>query len=68
MKKLLALVFVAVVILLGYTVYLDAQAKKKQELIKIINDAEHTLKVIEQNPNYTQHAALSSQKTHQQPE
>lgn len=60
MKKLLALAFVGVVILLGYTVYLDAQAKKKQELIKIINDAEQSLKVIEQNPNYTQHAALYS--------
>ena len=67
MKKLLALAFVGVVILLGYTVYLDAQAKKKQELIKIINDAEHSLQVIEQNPNYTQHAALYSHNTDPNP-
>lgn len=58
MKKYLILALVAVVIILGYAVYLDAQSKQKKELIQIISDAESSLKVIEQNPNYTQHATL----------
>ncbi len=63
MKILLALLVVCSVFVLGYASYADAQNKKREELIKIVNDAEHSLNEIQHNPNYVKHNThLSSYK------
>ncbi len=63
MKILLALLVVFSVFVLGYASYADAQNKKREELIKIVNDAEHSLNEIQHNPNYVKHNThLSSYK------
>ena len=46
MKILLTLVMVCSVLVLGYAAYMDSQNKKRQEIIKIVNDAEHSLNTI----------------------
>ena len=51
MKKILTLIFILVVVLLGYYVYQDAERKKKNEVDQLIYDAHHSLSVIDSNPN-----------------
>ena len=51
MKKILILIFILVVVLLGYYVYQDAERKKKNEVDQLIYDAHHSLSVIDSNPN-----------------
>lgn len=60
MKIVITLLVVCSVFILGYASYVDSQNKKRQELIKIVNDAEHSLKAIQHNPNYVKHANLST--------
>ncbi|MBC9228089.1 hypothetical protein GWP85_08850 [Acinetobacter beijerinckii] len=60
MKIVITLLVVCSVFVLGYASYVDSQNKKRQELIKIVNDAEHSLKAIQHNPNYVKHANLST--------
>ena len=62
MKKFLPLLVVCSIVVLGYAAYVDAQDKRRQELTKIVNDAEHSLHMIQNNPNYTKHTHLSSYK------
>ncbi|WP_436897987.1 hypothetical protein [Acinetobacter gyllenbergii] len=58
-KIVIALSFL--VFILGYVAYVDAQTKKRQELLKIVQDAESSLNTIQHNP----HTHLSSyQSTH----
>ena len=52
MKILLTLVMVCSVLVLGYAAYMDSQNKKRQEIIKIVNDAEHSLNTIQQHTHY----------------
>ncbi|MPW45022.1 hypothetical protein [Acinetobacter guerrae] len=59
MRNILVMVFASLVILLGYSIYLDSKMKKKEQVSKVITDAEHSLQVIENNPNYTQRSSLS---------
>ena len=47
MKILLALVMVCSVLILGYASYVDSKNKKRQEITKIVNDAEHSLNTIQ---------------------
>ena len=65
MKIFLPLLVVCPIVVLGYAAYVDAQDKRRQELMKIVNDAEHSLHVIQNNPNYTKHTHLSSYKSNQ---
>lgn len=51
MKKFLPLLVVCSIVVLGYAAYVDAQDKRRQELTKIVNDAEHSLHMIQNNPN-----------------
>ena len=64
MKILLALVMVCSVLVLGYAAYMDSQNKKRQEIIKIVNDAEHSLNTIQHNANYVNSTHISSSKHH----
>lgn len=64
MKILLALVMVCSVLVLGYAAYMDSQNKKRQEIIKIVNDAEHSLNTIQHNTNYVNSTHISSSKHH----
>lgn len=57
MKKILILIFILVVVLLGYYVYQDAERKKKNEVDQLIYDAHHSLSVIDSNPNLFIHNA-----------
>ena len=52
MKILLTLVMVCSVLILGYAAYMDSQNKKRQEIIKIVNDAEHSLNTIQHHTPY----------------
>ena len=52
MKILLTLVMVCSVLILGYASYVDSKKKKRQEIIKIVNDAEHSLNTIQQHTHY----------------
>ena len=61
----LPLLVVCSIVVLGYAAYVDAQDKRRQELTKIVNDAEHSLHMIQNNPNYTKHTHLSSYKNNQ---
>ena len=65
MKIFLPLLVVCSIDVLGYAAYVDAQDKRRQELTKIVNDAEHSLHMIQNNPNYTKHTHLSSYKNNQ---
>ncbi|MBH2030181.1 MAG: hypothetical protein I8H74_06900 [Moraxellaceae bacterium] len=65
MKILLSLLVVSSVFFLGYAAYVDAQNKKRQELIRIVNDAEHSLNTIQHNPNYVKHSRLTSYQQNQ---
>ncbi|MBJ9984841.1 hypothetical protein IAE19_05215 [Acinetobacter sp. S40] len=58
MRNILVLVFASLVILLGYSIYLDSKVKKREQVSKVINDAEHSLKALEANPNYNQRSSL----------
>lgn len=51
MKSLFTAIFICFVLILGYAAHVDAQAKKRQELMKIVQDAEHSLKVVQHNPH-----------------
>ena len=64
MKILLTLVMVCSVLILGYAAYMDSQNKKRQEIIKIVNDAEHSLNTIQHNTNYVNSTHISSSKHH----
>ena len=64
MKILLTLVMVCSVLVLGYAAYMDSQNKKRQEIIKIVNDAEHSLNTIQHNTNYVNSTHISSSKHH----
>ena len=46
MKIVLSILILCSVFILGYAVYVDSQNKKRQELMKIVNDAEHSLNSI----------------------
>ncbi|RPE30415.1 hypothetical protein EC846_2120 [Acinetobacter sp. BIGb0102] len=50
MKITLTLLVSFAIIVLGYVAYTDAQMKKRQELMKIVQDAEHSLDNIQQDP------------------
>ena len=52
------------VLVLGYAAYMDSQNKKRQEIIKIVNDAEHSLNTIQHNANYVNSTHISSSKHH----
>ncbi|APR70668.1 MULTISPECIES: hypothetical protein [Acinetobacter] len=58
MKIALVLLFLFSILVLGYTSYEDAQTKKRQELMKVVHEAEHSLNEIQHNP----HTHLSSLK------
>lgn len=58
MKNIIILVFASLVVFLGYTTYLDSQAKKREQVNQVITDAEHSLKALENNPNYNQRSSL----------
>ena len=60
MKTLLAMMFILSVAMLGYVVHADNQHKKQQALMQVVNDAEHNLTSIQQNPNYIQHTHLTA--------
>ncbi|MDH0031820.1 MULTISPECIES: hypothetical protein [unclassified Acinetobacter] len=64
MKILLALVMVCSVLVLGYAAYMDSQNKKRQEITKIVNDAEHSLNTIQHHTNYVNSTPISSSKHH----
>ena len=64
MNIVLALVMVCSVLVLGYAAYMDSQNKKRQEIIKIVNDAEHSLNTIQHNTNYVNSTHISSSKHH----
>lgn len=50
MKITLTLLLSFTIIVLGYVAYTDAQMKKRQELMKIVQDAEHSLDTIQHEP------------------
>ncbi|KYQ83643.1 hypothetical protein AWW72_01645 [Acinetobacter sp. NRRL B-65365] len=50
MKITLTLLVSFAIIVLGYVAYTDAQMKKRQELMKIVQDAEHSLDNIQHDP------------------
>ena len=58
MKIKIVIVLAFSIFILGYVAYVDAQAKKRQELMKIVQDAENSLNTIQHNP----HTHLSSYK------
>ncbi len=58
MKNIIVLIFIGLVILLGYSIYLDSKMKKKEQVTKIVSDAEQSLKLLENNPNYNQRSSL----------
>lgn len=58
MRNILILIFTGLVILLGYSIYLDSQMKKREQVSKVITEAEHSLKTLETNPNYNQRSSL----------
>ena len=59
MRNILILIFASLVILLGYSIYLDSKVKKREQVSRVITEAEHSLKTLEANPNYNQHSSLS---------
>ncbi|NNP67480.1 hypothetical protein [Acinetobacter sp. Ac_5812] len=61
MKIKIAIALVFSVFVLGYVTYVDAQTKKRQELMKIVQDAENSLNTIQHN----QHTHLSSYQRNQ---
>ena len=65
MKVLLTVLLVFSIVILGYAAHVDAQAKKQQELLKIVNDAEHSLTKIQHNPNYIKHSHLTAYQNNQ---
>ncbi|MEF9956758.1 MAG: hypothetical protein RSA22_04655 [Acinetobacter sp.] len=65
MKVLLAVLLVFSIVILGYAAHEDAQTKKQQELLKIVNDAEHSLTKIQHNPNYIKHSHLTAYQNNQ---
>lgn len=60
MKILFSLLVICSVFILAYANYVDGQTKKRQKLTKVIDDAEHSLKIAQNNPNYLQHSHLSA--------
>ncbi|MCU4639737.1 hypothetical protein [Acinetobacter courvalinii] len=50
MKITLSLLISFAIVILGYVAYVDAQTKKRQELMKIVQDAEHSLDTIQHDP------------------
>lgn len=58
MKITLTLLMSFAIVVLGYVAYTDAQMKKRQELMKIVQDAEHSLDTIQHDP----HGHLASYK------
>ncbi|EPF87774.1 hypothetical protein GCM10025882_21460 [Acinetobacter gyllenbergii] len=61
MKIKITIILTFLVLILGYVAYVDAQTKKRQELLKIVQDAESSLNTIQHSP----HTHLSSyQRTH----
>ncbi|HQV26116.1 MAG TPA: hypothetical protein PLS76_10290 [Acinetobacter sp.] len=65
MKILLTVLLVFSIVVLGYATHVDAQTKKQQELLKIVNDAEHSLTKIQHNPNYIKHSHLTAYEQNQ---
>ena len=65
MKVLLTVLLVFSIVILGYAAHVDAQAKKQQELLKIVNDAENSLTKIQHNPNYIKHSHLTAYEQNQ---
>jgi hypothetical protein len=61
----LTVLLVFSIVVLGYAAHVDAQAKKQQELLKIVNDAEHSLTKIQHNPNYIKHSHLTAYEQNQ---
>lgn len=59
-NKVLIVLCVGIVFVLGYWVYLDTQNKRHQELMRIIQEAEKNLQIIERNPNHAHHSNLAS--------
>ncbi|RZF51685.1 hypothetical protein EXE30_10765 [Acinetobacter halotolerans] len=51
MKIVLILLLFVSSFILGYSTYIDAQNKKRQELMKIVHDAEYSLTEIQHNPH-----------------
>ena len=64
-EEILPLFVVCSIVVLGYAAYVDDQDKKTPRATKIVNDAEHSLHMIQNNPNYTKHTHLSSYKNDQ---
>ena len=58
MKNIIVLIFISLIIVLGYSIYLDSKMKKREQVTKIINDAEQSLNLLENNPNYNQRSSL----------
>lgn len=58
MKIVVTLLVSFAILVLGYVAYVDAQTKKRQELIKVVEDAEHSLNTIQ----HDQRTHLSSYK------
>ncbi|WP_038345443.1 hypothetical protein [Acinetobacter sp. A47] len=50
MKIVVTLLVSFAILVLGYVAYVDAQTKKRQELIKVVEDAEHSLNTIQHDP------------------
>ena len=63
MKIVLSILILCSVFILGYAVYVDSQNKKRQELMKIVNDAEHSLNSSQHNPNYVKHSRLATYRS-----
>ena len=66
MKKIAAVSVVGLVLVLGYGIYIDSRAKKRQEILHIIKDAEKGIKMIEANPNNINHKFLTERATQEQ--
>ncbi|MCE6007666.1 hypothetical protein [Acinetobacter soli] len=66
MKKIAAVSVVGLVLVLGYGIYIDSRAKKRQEILYIIKDAEKGIKMIEANPNHINHKFLTERATQEQ--
>ncbi len=51
MKIVLILLLIFSIGILGYSTHVDAQTKKRQELMKVVHDAEHSLNEIQHSPH-----------------
>lgn len=58
MKKIAVISFVGVVFVLGYSIYAESRAKKREEILNIIHDAEKGIHTIETNPNHLSHQLI----------